>query len=201
MRRVALTGGIATGKSYVLDRFRRLGVPCVDADELAHGVMAAGTEASRAIAERFGPAVLAADGSVDRAVLGPIVFRDAAARRDLEAIVHPAVRRSLAAVLQTFERTDGVPVAIVALPLLHETGRAAEFDRVIATVCASDTQRARLLARGLSEDEARRRLEAQWPAADKTRGAHWIIHTDGSFADTDRQVDEIAAALATLPPQ
>jgi dephospho-CoA kinase len=200
MRRVALTGGIATGKSYVLDRFRRLGVPCVDADELAHGVMAAGTEASEAIARRFGPAVLAADGSVDRAVLGPVVFRDAAARRDLEAIVHPAVRRSLAAVLQAFER-DGAPAAIVALPLLHETGRTAEFDRVIATVCAPVTQRARLLARGLSEDEAWRRLEAQWPAADKTRGAHWIIHTDGSFADTDRQVDEIAAALATLPPR
>jgi dephospho-CoA kinase len=93
MLKIALTGGIATGKSYVLDRFRRLGVPCLDADDLAHGVTAAGTEATAAIAARFGEDVLAADGAVDRKKLGPIVFADASAPRELEAIVHPAVPR------------------------------------------------------------------------------------------------------------
>ena len=97
MLKIALTGGIATGKSYVLDQFRRRGVPCLDADELAHGVTAAGTEATAAIAARFGAEILAADGSVDRKKLGPIVFADPAARRELEAIVHPGVHRAIAA--------------------------------------------------------------------------------------------------------
>src|SRR5215813_9105731 len=107
MLKIALTGGIATGKSYLLEQFRRRGVPCLDADALVHGVQAAGTEATKAIAERFGPEVLAADGSVDRAKLGPIVFADAAARKDLEAIVHPAVYRAIAAGLRGFELIGG----------------------------------------------------------------------------------------------
>ena len=98
-----MTGGIATGKSHVLDEFRRRGVPCLDADALAHGVTAAGTEATAAIAARFGAEILAPDGAVDRAKLGPIVFADPSARRELEAIVHPAVYRAIAAGLRAFE--------------------------------------------------------------------------------------------------
>src|ERR1700719_3460355 len=114
MRRIALTGGIATGKSYVLDQFRKQGVPCLDADELAHGVTGAGTEASQAIAERFGKQMLDAAGAGDRKKLGPIVFADAAARRDLEMIVHPAVRRAIDAGLRAFELLDNPPFAVVA---------------------------------------------------------------------------------------
>src|SRR6266581_4418293 len=116
MLKVALTGGIATGKSYVLDRFRRGGVPCLDADTLAHGVEAPGTEAATAIAARFGADILAADGSVDRAKLGPIVFADPAARRDLEAIVHPAVYRAIAAGFRGFELIGGSRFAVVDVP-------------------------------------------------------------------------------------
>src|SRR5947207_3216375 len=97
MLKIALTGGIATGKSYVLGQFRARGVPCLDADTLAHAATAAGTDATAAIAARFGPGVLAADASVDRAALGAIVFADATARRDLEAIVHPVVYRAITA--------------------------------------------------------------------------------------------------------
>src|SRR6266852_8471281 len=97
MLKVALTGGIATGKSHVLEQFRRRGVPCLDADTLAHGVEAAGTEATSAIAARFGPDILTAEGAVDRATLGPIVFKDAAARRDLDSIVDPVVYRAVPA--------------------------------------------------------------------------------------------------------
>ena len=201
MLRVAITGGIATGKSYVLDRLRRLGVPSLDADELAHGVMAPGTEATRAIAERFGPQVLDSSGGVNRAVLGPMVFADSAARGDLEAIVHPAVGRAIIAGLSAFERTSAAPFAVVGVPLLHETGRAGQFDRVIATLCATETQRQRLIERGLSAAEADRRIAAQLPAVEKTKGADWVIRTDGTFEDTNRQVDEVYRALVTPPPQ
>jgi len=195
MLKVALTGGIATGKSYVLDRFRHLGVPCLDADELAHGVEAAGTEATTAIAARFGADVLAPDGSVNRAKLGPIVFADPSARRELEAIVHPAVYRAIAAGIRAFELTGTHAFAIVDVPLLFETGAQQRFDRVIVTACSADLQLARLQARGLTEDAARQRLAAQWPTERRIAGADFVIHTDGPFDDTDRQLRDINKAL------
>lgn len=195
MRTVALTGGIATGKSYVLDVFRRRGIACLDADELAHGVMAPGTEASQAIGARFGPSVLSPDGGVDRRALGPIVFADAAARRDLEAIVHPAVYRAIAAGLRALELVERPALAVVDIPLLFETGHAKDFDRVVVTVCAPDTQHRRLLARGLSAEQAAQRLAAQMPAAEKAARADFTITTDGPHAETDAQVDAVIAAL------
>jgi dephospho-CoA kinase len=194
MTRVALTGGIATGKSYVLDRFRRLGALCLDADELAHGVTAAGTEATQAIAERFGLEILGADGAVDRARLGPIVFADPAARRDLEAIVHPAVYRAITAGLRAFELV-GAHAAIVDIPLLYETGAQRQFDRVVATVCSPANQLARLMSRGLSEVEARQRIGAQMPAEEKAARADFAIRTDGAFEDTDAQVERVWRTL------
>ena len=198
MLKVALTGGIATGKSYVLEQFRRRGVPCLDADVLSHGVMASGTEATAAIAERFGD-VLAPDGAVDRKKLGPIVFADAAARRDLEAIVHPAVHRAITAGLRAFERIGGSPLAVVDIPLLYETGRAAEFNCVVATVCSPAVQLDRLLARGLSPDAASQRLAAQLPAEEKARRADLVIRTDGSFLETAAQVDRVLSELLAFP--
>jgi dephospho-CoA kinase len=195
MFRVALTGGIATGKSYVLNRLRLAGLPCLDADELAHGVMAAGTEASRAIAARFGADVLAADGAVDRRTLGPLVFADPGARRDLEAIVHPAVYRAIEAGLRAFELVGGSPVAVVDVPLLYETGHAADFARVVATMCAPEVQLARLQERGLTEAEARQRLAAQMPAAEKAARADHVIRTDGAMEETDAQVDDLIRLL------
>jgi dephospho-CoA kinase len=195
MLKIALTGGIATGKSYVLEQFRRRGVPCLDADSLAHGVTAAGTEATSAIAARFGADILGADGSIDRAKLGSVVFADAAARHDLEALVHPAVYRAIAAGLRAFELVDAPPLAVVDVPLLYETGHADEFDRVIVTACAPEIQCARLLKRGLSEDQARQRIAAQWPTEKKAAGATFVIRTDGTFEETDRQVELVLKAL------
>jgi len=193
--KIALTGGIATGKSYVLEQFRRRGVPCLDADSLAHGVTAAGTEATSAIAARFGADILGADGSIDRARLGSVVFADAAARRDLEALVHPAVYRAIAAGLRAFELIDAPPLAVVDVPLLYETGHAEEFDRVIVTACAPEIQLARLLKRGLSEDHARQRIAAQWPTEKKAARATFVIRTDGTFEETDRQVELVLKNL------
>lgn len=197
MLRVALTGGIATGKSHVLDAFRRRGVPCLDADVLAHGVMAPGTEATAAIAERFGD-VLASDGSVDRQKLGHLVFADATARRELEALVHPAVYRAIEAGIRGLERIGDSLLAVVDIPLLYETGRAGDFARVVATVCPVDTQRARLAARGLSSEDAEQRLAAQLPADEKARRADYVIRTDGSMQETDAQVDAVLQELLEL---
>jgi dephospho-CoA kinase len=193
--KVALTGGIATGKSYVLDQFRKHGVPCLDADELAHGVTSAGTDATAAIAARFGDHILAPDGSVNRAKLGPIVFADPAARRAVEAIVHPAVYRALAAAIGTLEAADDAPLVIADIPLLFETGADKQFDRVIVTSCPPAMQIARLMERGLSETAARQRVAAQWPVDEKASRADFLITTDKRFADTNRQVEEVLEAL------
>ena len=190
-----MTGGIATGKSHVLDRLRALRVPCLDADALAHGVTAPGTEAAEAIRERFGEGVVAADGSVDRQALGRIVFSDAAARRALEALVHPAVWRGVEAGLRAFELLGDAAFAVVAIPLLYETGRAGDFEAVVATVCTEAQQVERLVARGLTEGEARQRLAAQLPAAEKAARADFVIDTSGSVEATDRQVGELLGKL------
>jgi dephospho-CoA kinase len=195
MLRVALTGGIATGKSHVLQEFRKRGVPCLDADELAHGVTTNGTEATAQIAERFGREVLDGSGAIDRHKLGAIVFADASARRDLEAIVHPAVYRSITAGLRAFELLEASPVAIVDIPLLYETGRASDFNRVIVTVCPREMQVERLKQRGLSAVQAEQRLAAQMSADEKALRADYIIRTDGTVEATNAQVDQILKIL------
>jgi dephospho-CoA kinase len=195
MLKVALTGGIASGKSHVLDLLRQRGVPCLDADSLAHGVMAPGTEATSAIAARFGADILAADGSVDRMKLGPIVFADQTARRELEAIVHPAVYRAIAAGLRAFELISQPPLAIVDVPLLFETGAEKKFDKVIVTLCPPEMQVARLIHRGMTEADARARLAAQWSTEEKAAKADYVVRTDGSFADTERQVSAVLERL------
>jgi dephospho-CoA kinase len=195
MLRIGLTGGIATGKSHVLDVLRRRGIPCLDADALAHGVTAAGTEATTAIAIRFGADILNADGAVNRAKLGPIVFADPAARKDLETIVHPAIYRAIEAGLRGFELLGTYPFAVVDVPLLYETGAEKKFDRVVVTSCSPELQLARLLERGMSETEARQRIAAQWPTAEKAARADFVITTDGTFEDTDRQVDAVITRI------
>lgn len=198
MLRVALTGGIATGKSHVLAECRRLGVPCLDADELSHGVTAAGTEATVAIAARFGSHVLDAEGAVDRKALGPIVFADESARRDLERIVHPAVYRAITAGLRGFELLGDSPLAVVDVPLLFETGRAGDFDKIIATVCDPDRQLARLRARGLTEADARARLAAQMSADEKAVRADFVVQTNGTVQETDAEVAYVLKKLLEL---
>jgi dephospho-CoA kinase len=194
MRRIALTGGIATGKSYVASRFVRAGVPLVDADVAAREVVAAGTPGLAAIVARFGAEILKPDGTLDRARLGDIVFRDARARHDLEAIVHPAVRERIREFFRGLP--DAIAFAIADIPLLFETGRAKEFDTVIVVACAPETQIARVMARDtLARSDAERRLAAQLPIADKVRRADYVIHTDGTHAQTDAAVDQLMARL------
>jgi dephospho-CoA kinase len=201
MLKIALTGGIATGKSYVVAELRRRGIACLDADALAHGVTAAGTEATAAIADRFGRDVLDASGAVDRRKLGAMVFADTGARRDLEAIVHPAVYRAITAGFRAFEMLGDTALVVADIPLLYETGREKEFDRVIATVCSRATQLDRLRQRGLNYAEAVLRLAAQISAADKASRADYVIDTDGSFDDTKRTIDGLLEALHKAQPK
>jgi dephospho-CoA kinase len=194
MRRIGLTGGIATGKTYVAARLVRAGVPLIDADVAARAVVRPGTAALAAIVERFGAGVLARDGTLNRPALGSIVFADVAARRDLEAIVHPAVQAAIEAYLTALP--PDTPFAVADIPLLFETGREAAFDLIVVVACARETQIARIMTRdGLPRADAERRLAAQWPIESKVERADVVIWTDGSFADTDAQVDALLTRL------
>src|SRR5215203_234857 len=194
MRKVALTGGIATGKSWVRRRFAHHGVPTIDADTLAHAALAPGTPGAARIIERFGMAIRSPDGSIDRNALGGIVFGNAEARRHLEAIVHPVVYEAIEA---WFAALPPAALAVADIPLLYETGHEADFDTVVVTACEPAEQVRRLTARdGLSLADARQRIEAQLPLAEKVRRADHVIRTDGTHAETDAQVDALLAALS-----
>ena len=184
--RAALTGGIASGKSYCLKRFAELGVPVIDADLVAREVVAAGTDGLAAIARRFGPGVLDADGSLNRSALASIVFADEYARQALEDIIHPQVYQRIADWFQAKEA-----LAIADIPLLYETGRHADFDAVIVAACPRELQMERLLARGMTADEAELRLAAQLPIAEKAARADYVIDTSSATADTDRRVIDV----------
>jgi dephospho-CoA kinase len=188
--RVALTGGIATGKSHVLAAFAARDVPTIDADLLSHAVVAAGTPAAHAIERRFGRDMIGADGEVDRRKLGAVVFSDASARRDLEAIVHPAV---YTAIRRWFEMLPGsTPLAVADIPLLYETGHEADFDVVVVAACEPDEQIRRVMTRdGLTEAEARSRVAAQLPIGEKITRADHVVWTTGTQAETSEKVGDV----------
>jgi len=184
MLRVALTGGIGTGKSAVLVALAELGAPVLDADPLAHSVMAAGTPGAVAVRCRFGDCVMLPDGNVDRRKLGQIVFRDELARRDLEAIIHPEVYRTIFEWMKS-QADRGSPVAVAEIQLLFETGKSSDFDRTVVVACAVETQVRRVIRRsGLAETDVRERIAAQMPIDEKIRRAAYVIWTDGTMADT-----------------
>jgi dephospho-CoA kinase len=192
---VALTGGIATGKSYCLGRFAALGIPTIDTDRLAREAVAPGSPGLAAVAQRFGAHIVREDGTLDRAALARIVFSDRTARADLEAIVHPDVYRRIR---EWFAQLPhGTPVAMADIPLLFETGHEHDFDAVVVAACAPEEQLRRLVARdGLSETDARARLEAQSPIDEKVRRAQFVIRTDIGFPQTDEEIERIYRKLA-----
>jgi len=217
--RVALTGGIASGKSYVLARLAARSVPTIDADALVHEALAAGSPAVPLIAARFGRVVLARDGSIDRKVLAQLVFADTKARAELENLLHPDVFRRIDEWFAALSSDDAAghrgssrgfgprePVngrpanaarfAVADIPLLFETHHDGLFDRVIVTICSQAKQLERMMKRdGLTREEALGRLHAQWPMEDKARLAHYVIDTNRTFEETDRQVDHVLAEL------
>ncbi len=189
MRLIGLTGGIATGKSTVDAMLMRRGATVIDADELSREAVQPGEPALDRVAERFGQEVLRPDGSLDRDRLGGMVFADAAARRDLEAITHPRIneliRERVASAL-----SGASPLVVVDVPLLFEHAREGMYEGVLLVYAPVDVQLQRLLDRNhLDAPAARQRLAAQLPIDDKRALATWIIDNSGEESATQRAVD------------
>jgi dephospho-CoA kinase len=171
-------------------RFDDLGVPTIDADVLAREAVAPGTPGLTAIVARFGPDVVDEQGALDRRKLATLAFADAAARHDLETIIHPVVRQRIDAWFDSLDARH--PFAIADIPLLFETHREREFDAVIVTACDPATQITRVMARdSVSEDDARRRVAAQLPIDEKIRRADYVIDTNGTPTETEAQVRQV----------
>ena len=182
---IGLTGNIATGKSVVARMLERLGAMAIDADALAHEVMEKGPPVWQAVVNEFGEGILCRDGSIDRKKLGDIVFADEAALRRLEATVHPAV------IARTEELIESSPepVVVVEAIKLIEAGMDKACDALWVVTCRKEQQLARLMEqRGLTEGEARQRIEAQPPQEAKLALADVVIDNSGSLEETWRQV-------------
>ena len=191
---VGLTGGIGSGKSTVAAMLAERGAVVVDADRLAREAVAVGTGGYRAVVERFGPAVVAGDGSLDRKALAGVVFEDPEARADLNGIVHPLVRAAIAERVAELAGTDAV--VVLEIPLLVESGRSYGASRVIVVDCPEDVAVRRLVeGRGMDEADARRRIAAQVSRAERLAAADVVIDNAGSVADLRRQVDAVWAEL------
>jgi len=173
--RIGLTGGIASGKSTVSELFGALGVPIIDADQVARELVAPGEPLLATVFERFGTQLRRADGSLDRAALREQVFEDAAKRRQLEALLHPAIR----ARSQQLATLSGGPYQIHVVPLLVETQTASDYDRVLVVDCPEELQLSRLQARyGCEAQQARAMLAAQSSRATRVAAADDIILND-----------------------
>ena len=194
MVRVGLTGGIASGKSLVAAELASRGAIVIDADVLAREVVEPGTPGLAAVIERFGTRVLT-NGRLNRARLAEIVFADSAARRDLERIVHPAVRARAA----ELERAAGAAAVVVhVIPLLVETGQQQDFDLVVTVDVDHETQIERLMARnGYSRTEAESRIAAQASSEDRRRAADVVVDNSGSIAQLRDQIEALWAVLTS----
>lgn len=184
---VALTGNIASGKSTVLGFFRDWGAFTTDADAIVRDLQQPGTPVFQAIVARFGPAVVAPDGSLARDRLRAIVFADPSARADLEAIVHPAVRARRVA-LELESQRQGAKIAVHDIPLLFESADPAEFDRVVLVDAPESRRRGWLIQRrGLDPAEADRMIAAQASSQSKRARSHYIIENDADLATLEQR--------------
>ena len=198
MLRVGLTGGIASGKSTVAARMSELGLAVLNADTLAHRLIEPGQPAYDDVVREFGREILRDDGAVDRKKLGDIVFRDPAKRERLNRIVHPRVMEAREEQLKEMQAQNPRGIAIVEAALLIEAGYYKKLDRLVVCSCRPEQQVERLRARGLTEEEARQRIEAQLPLAEKLRLADDVVDCSGTLEETRRQTDALVARLRQL---
>ncbi len=194
MRRVGLTGGIASGKTTVGAMFVDLGCRLIDSDRITHELLAAGPVRD-AVVREFGADILDASARIDRRRLGAVVFGDPARRKALTDILHPVIFQRQQAFLEACARDDPDGIAIVDAALMVETGNAKRFDTLIVVTCAPEVQRGRLRERGLSEADIDRRVAAQMPMEEKARHADFVIDNSGSISETRRRVEAVHAAL------
>jgi dephospho-CoA kinase len=198
MLRIALTGGIGCGKSAVTDYLRALGATVLDADEFSHQVTAKGGEALERIGEAFGPGVLTPDGSLDRAALRQLVFYDATARAQLEAILHPDIRRRMQ---EAAAQTDA-PYCVFSIPLLIETNRTKEFDRVLVVEAPASLRRERTAHRSnLDQKQIDAIIAAQASDQERRQAANDLIVNDGSLDALGTKVKELHQQYLELASQ
>jgi len=191
---VGLTGGIGSGKSTVAAMLADRGALVIDADRLAREAVAAGTAGHRAVVDRFGPDVVADDGSLDRRALAGLVFAHPSALADLNSIVHPPVRAAIADRLGELAGTDAV--VVLEIPLLIESGRSYGESAVIVVDCPEDVALRRLVGgRGMDQADARRRMAAQMPRTDRLAAADVVIDNSGPVAALEAQVAGVWAGL------
>ncbi len=191
MLTIALTGGIACGKSTVAAMLAELGAPVIDADAISHALTAPGGAALPAIRSAFGPEVFAADGTLDRAALGRRVFADAAALKTLNALTHPLIYREMERRREAC-RKSGAPVVVLDVPLLFEAGMQSLADVVVCVRVSESTQLARVQSRdGLSREAALRRVRSQMPLSQKARLSDIVL-------DNERPLPAVRAEVEAL---
>jgi dephospho-CoA kinase len=196
MLRVGLTGGIATGKSTVGRMFVELGCHLIDSDNITHQLLEPGQAVHVAVVQAFGERILAPDGTIDRKILGEIVFNDPQARKKLNNLVHPAVVQRQQEWLSEVEAQDPRGIAIVDAALMIEVGTYKKYDKVVLVVCPPAEQRRRLRQRsGLSEEQIETRLRSQMPMEEKMKFADYVIVNSGSFEDAHREVERVYGEL------
>ena len=195
---VGLTGGIGSGKSTVARLLEKRGAVVFDADLLAREAVEPGTPGHAAVIERFGADVLAPGGELDREALASVVFADPSARRDLEEIVHPEVRRLFAEGSEAYRDTDRV--VVFSAPLLVETGMHTAFEILVVVSATVATQIERLMRqRGMSESSIRARIVAQAPLEDKAAVADFLVDNEGTLDELESQVDRLWSDLSARP--
>ncbi len=199
MIKVALTGGYASGKSFVAAELERLGCYLIYADRLGHQALEPDGEAYALTVEAFGREILSHDGRIDRKKLGALVFDAPELLEKLTSFVHPAVFRLEEGMLAAFQADHPEGIAVVEAAILIETGRYKVFDRLILTVCDEAAQVTRGMKRdGLSADQVRQRLRKQLPSAEKTPYADYVVDTSGEKQETIQQVRAIYRDLKAL---
>ncbi|WP_239618352.1 dephospho-CoA kinase [Cohnella mopanensis] len=187
---IGLTGGIATGKSTVARSLTERGAILIDLDGIAREVVEPGQPSLLAIAQRFGQAVLQADGTLDRKKLGAIVFTDPVERKALEAITHPAIRAVMKERMAYHENHTPRKLVVVDVPLLYESELESYFEQIMVVYVPREQQLQRLMERDkLTSEEALKRLNAQMNIEDKKLRANILIDNSGSFAETEAQID------------
>lgn len=190
MKAIGLTGGIGMGKSTAATYLRTRGVPVVDTDDLARQIVQPRTPALVEICRRFGHDLVDSAGELRREALAAIVFHDAAARAQLEAITHPRITELWQHQLQIW-RIEGRPNAVVVIPLLFETKVESQFDAIVCLACTAMTQQQRLLDRGWSLAQVEQRLDAQLPVAEKMLRSDFVVWTEGEVAVSAQQLAKI----------
>ncbi|MDA0266048.1 MAG: dephospho-CoA kinase [Cyanobacteria bacterium] len=197
-RIIGLTGGIATGKSTVSDYLaQHHGLPILDADLYAREAVAPGTDILEAISQRYGPTLLAADGSLNRSQLGQIIFTDPAEKQWLEQQIHPFVRQRFADQMATLSEAN---IVVQAIPLLFEANLTGQVSEIWVVTCPEAIQKARLIARDrLSEADAISRIQSQWPLSDKVAWADRVLHNDRTLGALYEQCDRALRSGPTSP--